>query len=155
MQPVDTAVGKQVGSVEEQSVGTTLSIRAASADATSAAGQGRGICVLGPETCLVPLASLSSYLGPYACAQEPEGKLFVTAWCVLFQGIPPLPMELLTSARASLLVFAQVQEKQGGIDYDVFPLPDFPLARSLCQKLLQINPRQRLSSAREALRHPW
>ncbi|PHJ17516.1 protein kinase [Cystoisospora suis] len=74
---------------------------------------------------------------------------------ILMTGIPPLPMELLTSARASLLVFAQVQEKQGGIDYDVFPLPDFPLARNLCQKLLQINPRQRLSSAREALRHPW
>lgn len=74
---------------------------------------------------------------------------------ILMTGIPPLPMELLTSARASLMVFSQIQEKQGGIDYDVFPLPDFPLARDLCQKLLQINPRQRMPSAREALRHPW
>ncbi|KYF40031.1 protein kinase [Toxoplasma gondii ARI] len=74
---------------------------------------------------------------------------------ILMTGIPPLPMELLTSARASLMVFSQIQEKQGGIDYDVFPLPDFPLARDLCQKLLQINPRHRMPSAREALRHPW
>ncbi|KEP61826.1 UNVERIFIED_CONTAM: protein kinase [Hammondia hammondi] len=74
---------------------------------------------------------------------------------ILMTGIPPLPMELLTSARASLMVFSQIQEKQGGIDYDVFPLPDFPLARDLCQKLLQINPRHRMPSACEALRHPW
>jgi calcium-dependent protein kinase len=41
------------------------------------------------------------------------------------------------------------------IDWDVNPWPQVPLARDLCQKLLELNPDKRLSSCEEALRHPW
>lgn len=41
------------------------------------------------------------------------------------------------------------------LDWDEDPWPAFPLARDLCQKLIAFNTKLRLTSAQDALEHPW
>eukprot|EP01054_Gregarina_sp_Poly1_P010785 Gregarina_sp_Poly_1__10784@NODE_829_length_6100_cov_40_875849_g600_i0_p1_GENE_NODE_829_length_6100_cov_40_875849_g600_i0NODE_829_length_6100_cov_40_875849_g600_i0_p1_ORF_typecomplete_len552_score77_30Pkinase/PF00069_25/9_6e51Pkinase_Tyr/PF07714_17/2_6e29Pkinase_fungal/PF17667_1/6_6e02Pkinase_fungal/PF17667_1/1_1e10Kdo/PF06293_14/1_4e10Kinaselike/PF14531_6/0_0044Kinaselike/PF14531_6/0_00094EcKinase/PF02958_20/0_0018WaaY/PF06176_11/0_014APH/PF01636_23/0_31APH/PF01636_23/2_1e02_NODE_829_length_6100 len=72
---------------------------------------------------------------------------------VLMTGIPPVPMGLMKNAKSSHDELKKLESK--GIDFDFPPLPDFPLARDLCSRLLEFHPGQRLASATEALRHPW
>ena len=50
-------------------------------------------------------------------------------------------------------VFSQLVESQ--IDWTMSPWPQLPLARDLCQRLLETNPDNRLSSCDEALAHAW
>ncbi len=45
--------------------------------------------------------------------------------------------------------------RKSHIDWSINPWPAFPLAKDLCQKLLDIDPETRLSSAEEALKHAW
>jgi serine/threonine protein kinase len=45
--------------------------------------------------------------------------------------------------------------KSSRIDWDASPWTHIPQARNLCQRLLELDPEERLSSAREALMHPW
>ena len=41
------------------------------------------------------------------------------------------------------------------VDWNVSPWPQLALAKDLCQKLIQTDPEERMSSCREALEHPW
>merc|ERR1711959_729299 len=41
------------------------------------------------------------------------------------------------------------------VDWECAPWPDFPLARDLCQKLMEFDPSKRINSAQEALKHQW
>ena len=45
--------------------------------------------------------------------------------------------------------------KASKIDWDANPWPQVPQARNLCQRLLELGPDERLSSAKDALSHPW
>ena len=45
--------------------------------------------------------------------------------------------------------------KNSKIDWNMSPWSQLPLARDLCQKLLELDPDSRLSSAKDALNHPW
>jgi serine/threonine protein kinase len=45
--------------------------------------------------------------------------------------------------------------KNSVIDWSLSPWPQLPGARDLCQKLLELDPDIRLSSAKDALNHPW
>ncbi|KAL8426368.1 hypothetical protein Efla_002986 [Eimeria flavescens] len=73
---------------------------------------------------------------------------------ILMTGSPPIPMEMMTSARTALSVMRDLMES-GGIDFNVSSLPEFPLAQDLCRRLLEVDPRKRLSSAARAMEHPW
>ena len=64
-------------------------------------------------------------------------------------------MELMTSARSALAVIQQVAAQQGGIDFEAASLLEFPLARDLCKRLLEINPNRRIQTAAQAIEHPW
>lgn len=64
-------------------------------------------------------------------------------------------MELMTSARSALAVIEQVAAQQGGIDFEAASLVEFPLARDLCKRLLEINPSRRIQTAAQAIAHPW
>lgn len=72
---------------------------------------------------------------------------------ILMTGVPPVPMDLMASARAALGVLQEVKRK--GIDFDMPPFPDFCSAQDLCRSLLQFDPNARTASAIEALEHPW
>lgn len=41
------------------------------------------------------------------------------------------------------------------IDWNISPWPQVPLARDLCQKLLEFDPEKRIKTCEEALSHPW
>jgi serine/threonine protein kinase len=45
--------------------------------------------------------------------------------------------------------------KNSKIDWNMSPWSQLPLARDLCQKLLELDPDSRLSLAKDALNHPW
>ncbi|KAL8441610.1 hypothetical protein Emag_007011 [Eimeria magna] len=73
---------------------------------------------------------------------------------ILMTGSPPIPMELMTSARSALSVIRDLFES-GGIDFNVSSLPEFPLAQDLCRRLLEFDPSKRLACAATAMDHPW
>ncbi|KAL8435470.1 hypothetical protein ACSSS7_002477 [Eimeria intestinalis] len=73
---------------------------------------------------------------------------------ILMTGSPPVPMELMTSARSALSVMRDLFEN-GGIDFNVSSLPEFPLAQDLCRRLLEFDPSKRLTCAATAMDHPW
>eukprot|EP00922_Rhytidocystis_sp_ex-Travisia-forbesii_P055185 GHVS01081731.1.p1 GENE.GHVS01081731.1~~GHVS01081731.1.p1 ORF type:complete len:1040 (+),score=159.54 GHVS01081731.1:434-3553(+) len=72
---------------------------------------------------------------------------------ILMTGIAPLPLEAMVGSRETLAVLLRA-EKQG-IDFNVSPLSDFPLARDLCRRLLCFDMKHRCSSTAEMLAHPW
>ena len=41
------------------------------------------------------------------------------------------------------------------VDWNVSPWPQLSLAKGLCQRLIQTDPDERISSCKEALEHPW
>jgi serine/threonine protein kinase len=41
------------------------------------------------------------------------------------------------------------------IDWNISPWPQMPVARDLCQKLLELDPESRIGTCREALSHQW
>eukprot|EP00922_Rhytidocystis_sp_ex-Travisia-forbesii_P055187 GHVS01081733.1.p1 GENE.GHVS01081733.1~~GHVS01081733.1.p1 ORF type:complete len:1055 (+),score=169.52 GHVS01081733.1:257-3421(+) len=72
---------------------------------------------------------------------------------ILMTGIAPLPLESMVGSRETLAVLLRA-EKQG-IDFNVPPLNDFPLARDLCRQLLCFDITRRCSSTVDMLAHPW
>eukprot|EP00922_Rhytidocystis_sp_ex-Travisia-forbesii_P002404 GHVS01003522.1.p1 GENE.GHVS01003522.1~~GHVS01003522.1.p1 ORF type:complete len:708 (-),score=87.09 GHVS01003522.1:320-2275(-) len=72
---------------------------------------------------------------------------------ILMTGISPLPLEAMVGSREALVVLLRAEKY--GIDFNVSPLPDFPLARDLCRRLLCFDVEQRCSSTSEMLAHPW
>lgn len=72
---------------------------------------------------------------------------------ILMTGVPPVPMDLMVSARASLDVLQDIRTE--GIDFMLAPFPEFPKAQDLCRALLEFDPAKRIASARLALAHPW
>jgi serine/threonine protein kinase len=41
------------------------------------------------------------------------------------------------------------------VDWSINPWPQFPVAKELCQKLLELDAEKRIASAMEVLNHPW
>ncbi|XP_026191274.1 serine/threonine-protein kinase ATG1 [Cyclospora cayetanensis] len=74
---------------------------------------------------------------------------------ILMTGAPPMPMEEMTSARSALNAIKRVVEDGGGIDFEAASLGEFPLARDLCRRLLEIDPEKRIQTAAHAMEHPW
>eukprot|EP00922_Rhytidocystis_sp_ex-Travisia-forbesii_P068059 GHVS01101354.1.p1 GENE.GHVS01101354.1~~GHVS01101354.1.p1 ORF type:complete len:991 (-),score=117.35 GHVS01101354.1:852-3824(-) len=72
---------------------------------------------------------------------------------ILMTGIAPLPLEAMVGSRETLAVLLKAEEQ--GIDFNVPPLSEFPLARDLCQRLLCFDVAHRCSSTAEMLAHPW
>ncbi|UKK02859.2 protein kinase [Theileria orientalis] len=72
---------------------------------------------------------------------------------ILMTGIPPVSMDKMYDAKASHAVLAAAEAN--GIDFNTPPLVEFPLARDLCKRLLCFDKRKRISSAADALAHPW
>eukprot|EP00922_Rhytidocystis_sp_ex-Travisia-forbesii_P068066 GHVS01101365.1.p1 GENE.GHVS01101365.1~~GHVS01101365.1.p1 ORF type:complete len:948 (-),score=94.00 GHVS01101365.1:792-3635(-) len=72
---------------------------------------------------------------------------------ILMTGIAPLPLEAMVGSRETLAVLLKAEEH--GIDFNVPPLSEFPLARDLCQRLLCFDVAHRCSSTAEMLAHPW
>uniref|UniRef100_A0A3B0N0A0 Protein kinase, putative n=1 Tax=Theileria annulata TaxID=5874 RepID=A0A3B0N0A0_THEAN len=72
---------------------------------------------------------------------------------ILMTGIPPISMDKMYDAKASHAVLAAAEAN--GIDFNTPPLVEFPLARDLCKRLLCFDKRKRISSASDALAHPW
>ncbi|KAJ1610970.1 putative protein kinase domain [Cryptosporidium canis] len=73
---------------------------------------------------------------------------------ILMTGIPPLRIDLMCDYPKALEVLKSISE-QGGFQFDAPPLPDFPLAQDLCIRLLQWDPKKRIQSCQQALKHPW
>ncbi|AFZ81249.1 protein kinase domain-containing protein [Theileria equi strain WA] len=72
---------------------------------------------------------------------------------ILMTGIPPISMDKMYDAKASHAVLAAAEAN--GIDFNTPPLIEFPLARDLCKRLLCFDKHKRISSAADALAHPW
>ncbi|XP_053993135.1 mitogen-activated protein kinase 1-like isoform X2 [Hylaeus volcanicus] len=68
-------------------------------------------------------------------------------------GVLPTQMELMVNAQNTLEIFQNMKTKK--IDFNAESFRQFPLARELCSQLLEFNPKRRISTAQEALRHPW
>lgn len=88
---------------------------------------------------------------PYSCASD-LWSVGVILY-ILMTGIPPTAMDLMLDARTTLNVLQEARKNK--INFNVEPFNQFPLARELCQKMLEFDPKHRLSSASEALKHPW
>ncbi|KAH8740957.1 protein kinase domain [Cryptosporidium ryanae] len=73
---------------------------------------------------------------------------------ILMTGIPPLRIDLMCDYSKAMEVLKVVND-QGGFQFDAPPLPEFPLAQDLCIRLLQWDPKKRLQSCQQALKHPW
>lgn len=73
---------------------------------------------------------------------------------ILMTGIPPLRIDLMCDYPRAMEVLKTISE-QGGFQFDAQPLPDFPLAQDLCIRLLQWDPKKRIQSCQQALKHPW
>lgn len=73
---------------------------------------------------------------------------------ILMTGIPPLRIDLMCDYPKALDVLKVISD-QGGFQFDAPPLPDFPLAQDLCIRLLQWDPKKRIQSCQQALKHPW
>ncbi|KAH8581761.1 kinase domain [Cryptosporidium sp. chipmunk genotype I] len=73
---------------------------------------------------------------------------------ILMTGIPPLRIDLMCDYPKALEVLKVISD-QGGFQFDAPPLPDFPLAQDLCIRLLQWDPKKRIQSCQQALKHPW
>lgn len=72
---------------------------------------------------------------------------------VLMTGVPPMPMELMTSAKESSKVHQKYQSQ--GINFQQMPLPEFPAATNLIKMILQFKPENRPSDIIHVLSHPW
>jgi len=72
---------------------------------------------------------------------------------VLMTGHPPVPMEKMKNAKASLEALNKLEDE--GVNFDAPPLNQFPKARDLCKQLLSFDFRKRIQSASDALQHPW
>ncbi|EEA06646.1 protein kinase domain-containing protein [Cryptosporidium muris RN66] len=73
---------------------------------------------------------------------------------ILMTGIPPLRIDLMCDYNKALEVLKNARD-QGGFQFNVSPLPEFPLAQDLCIRLLQWDPNRRIRSCQQALKHPW
>lgn len=73
---------------------------------------------------------------------------------ILMTGIPPLRIDLMCDYSKAMEVLRTISD-QGGFQFDAPPLPDFPLAQDLCIRLLQWDPKKRIQSCQQALKHPW
>ncbi|KAK6591133.1 kinase domain [Cryptosporidium xiaoi] len=73
---------------------------------------------------------------------------------ILMTGIPPLRIDLMCDYSKAMEVLKVVSD-QGGFQFDAPPLPEFPLAQDLCIRLLQWDPKKRIQSCQQALKHPW
>lgn len=72
---------------------------------------------------------------------------------ILMTGVPPVSMEKMYDAKASHAVLTAAETN--GIDFNMPPLVEFPLARDLCRRLLCFDRHKRIASATDALAHPW
>lgn len=72
---------------------------------------------------------------------------------ILMTGVPPVSMEKMYDAKASHAVLSAAETN--GIDFNMPPLVEFPLARDLCRRLLCFDRHKRIASATDALAHPW
>ncbi|CDR96748.1 protein kinase domain containing protein, putative [Babesia bigemina] len=72
---------------------------------------------------------------------------------ILMTGVPPVSMEKMYDAKSSHAVLTAAETN--GIDFNMPPLIEFPLARDLCRRLLSFDRNKRIASATDALAHPW
>ncbi|GIX61575.1 protein kinase [Babesia caballi] len=72
---------------------------------------------------------------------------------ILMTGVPPVSMDKMYDAKSSHAVLTAAETN--GIDFNMPPLIEFPLARDLCRRLLCFDRNKRIASATDALAHPW
>ncbi|EDO08316.2 protein kinase domain containing protein [Babesia bovis T2Bo] len=72
---------------------------------------------------------------------------------ILMTGVPPITMDKMYDAKSSHAVLTAAETT--GIDFNMPPLAEFPLARDLCRRLLCFDRTKRITSATDALAHPW
>ncbi|GFE53373.1 kinase domain containing protein protein [Babesia ovis] len=72
---------------------------------------------------------------------------------ILMTGVPPVSMDKMYDAKSSHAVLTAAETN--GIDFNMPPLIEFPLARDLCRRLLCFDRHKRIASATDALAHPW
>ncbi|ORM40164.1 Calcium-dependent protein kinase 4 [Babesia sp. Xinjiang] len=72
---------------------------------------------------------------------------------ILMTGVPPVSMDKMYDAKSSHAVLTAAETN--GIDFNMPPLIEFPLARDLCRRLLSFDRHKRIASATDALAHPW
>eukprot|EP00916_Digyalum_oweni_P004082 GHVL01007256.1.p1 GENE.GHVL01007256.1~~GHVL01007256.1.p1 ORF type:complete len:826 (+),score=126.60 GHVL01007256.1:60-2537(+) len=72
---------------------------------------------------------------------------------ILMTGLPPLPIQSMSDCNACVEAFSRAKKK--GLNFTRDPWGEFPLARSLCQRMLMFDPQKRCHTAEEALASEW
>ncbi|CAA9988075.1 calcium/calmodulin-dependent protein kinase, putative [Plasmodium knowlesi strain H] len=72
---------------------------------------------------------------------------------ILMTGITPLPMCLMVNYKNTKDIILKKEKK--GINFSLLSFNRYPLARDLCEKLLQFDPADRMPNSVIASHHPW
>ncbi|KJP86820.1 serine/threonine protein kinase [Plasmodium fragile] len=72
---------------------------------------------------------------------------------ILMTGITPLPMCLMVNYKNTKDIILKKEKK--GINFSLLSFNSYPLARDLCEKLLQFDPAERMPNSVIASHHPW
>ncbi|CAI7720338.1 calcium/calmodulin-dependent protein kinase, putative [Plasmodium vivax] len=72
---------------------------------------------------------------------------------ILMTGITPLPMCLMVNYKNTKDIILKKEKK--GINFGLLSFNNYPLARDLCEKLLQFDPSKRIPNSVIASNHPW
>ncbi|EUD65514.1 CAMK protein kinase [Plasmodium inui San Antonio 1] len=72
---------------------------------------------------------------------------------ILMTGITPLPMCLMVNYKDTKDIILKKEKK--GINFSLLSFNSYPLARDLCEKLLQFDPAERMPNSVIASHHPW
>ncbi|KAI4838183.1 calcium/calmodulin-dependent protein kinase [Plasmodium brasilianum] len=72
---------------------------------------------------------------------------------ILMTGITPLPMCLMVNYKNTKEILLKKEKK--GINFNLLSFNNYPLAKDLCEKLLQFDPNKRMPDSIIASNHPW
>jgi serine/threonine protein kinase len=101
-----------------------------------------------------------SYMGEYTPVSDlwSVGVIFY----ILMTGDMPYDDSIFTGASGdNNVVGSEITERihkklyESNVDWTCVPWPAFPLAKDLCQQLLELNPSKRVQTAQAAMAHPW
>ncbi|ETW48811.1 hypothetical protein PFMALIP_03125 [Plasmodium falciparum MaliPS096_E11] len=72
---------------------------------------------------------------------------------ILMTGITPLPMCLMINYKNTKDILLKKEKK--GINFNLLSFHNYPIAKDLCEQLLQFDPNKRISNTVCAANHPW